>query len=107
MKSVSKTCMAWVLGLVVVGPARGEVIAEFTNAPTNAAGVNKTYTRAQAFSVAGTPTVTEIQLNLRRWGGTTGYVTVQLRADSNGSPSKGMVAQIPRPVTDVPTDAPA
>ncbi|UCF43881.1 MAG: hypothetical protein JSV99_02870, partial [Planctomycetota bacterium] len=91
------------LGVVfTAGGASGEIIDEFTEAPTSSLIVSTTWTHAQAFSVTGNPTMTEVVLNLERDEGSTGSVIVQIRSsDADGDPSGSVIVQMSRAVSEL------
>ena len=61
-----------ILVLVVAGSAQAEIVAEYTGTSNNGLVISTSFTHAMAFDVTGTPTITEVQLNLSRWSGSTG-----------------------------------
>lgn len=99
----------------VSGPVWGEIIAEYLGPHSNNGLVvwNNTskgehVAHAQAFTTTGYPLLTEVQLYLSRWTGTTGSVYMNIFEDSMaymGTTSYPygnlMWAQCIRPVTDI------
>lgn len=84
-----------------------EVITEHVCLPSNeywsgAGLLREPNNLAQAFEVTGSPTITEVVLDLYRFQDGTGNVTVELRPDSDGVPSSEVEASVCLPVSDVP-----
>lgn len=92
--------------LCVCNNASAEIIAEFTWSSDCALPLRAGIAYAMAFDVTDSPTVTEVQLKLRRWRGSTGEVVMELHPDSSRAPSSATAARISRPVEEVSLDEP-
>jgi len=91
--------------LFTVSSTSGEIIDEFTEAPSGSLVVSTGWTHAQAFSVTDSPTMTEVVLNLERDEGSTGSVIVQIRSsDADGDPSASVIVTMSCAVSEIPTD---
>jgi hypothetical protein len=94
------------------GSASAEIIAEYTGTSNGGLCARAGWAHAMSFDVTGNHNVTEVQMFIERRGGSTGYAVMQLRSNSPGSldafydaPSTDIYAQIPAPVTDLPSPA--
>lgn len=94
MRAIAAVFTSIFLALIVSCSAWAIVVAEHTGTlGTGGAVVKGELAHAQAFEVTGNPQVSEIQLPLSRWSGSTGWVHVDLCPDVNGEPGNG-TAQI-------------
>lgn len=106
---MSRKCIVIVLflfTLCVCNNASAEIIAEFTSPGQCPLPLRAGIAYAMAFDVTDSPTVTEVQLKLRRWHGSTGEVVMELHPDSGRAPSSATAARISRPVEEVSLDEP-
>lgn len=85
-----------------VSPGWTAIIAQCTAASNSGSVVSTTWTHAQAFAVTAETTATEVQLNLSRWGGSSGTFTMYLYADVNGYPGGVARASVSKAVSIVP-----
>lgn len=93
------------LGLLsaIAVPCPAAVIAEFSGGTSTGGGrVMGQLVDAQAFDLVVQSSASEIQLDLGRWGGSTGNVVVKLVADSDDMPGSSVYATVSKPATDVP-----
>ena len=80
-------CITLLLAGMTASPGSAGIVAEYTGAYAGTGSVvSTTWTQAQAFDVVGSPTVSEIQLPLSRWSGSTGWVRMRLCPDVDGEP---------------------
>jgi len=92
MKLLTITCIVVIAFAWAIGPAEGEIIAQYTNAVSQRLYVDKDITTAQAFVPIVDSTATEMQVQLSRSRGTSGKVMVELRGESAGHPSASALA---------------
>ena len=109
-------CVTLLLAGAVSSPCSAEIIAEYLGPHSNNGllvwnntSKSEYVSHAQAFTVTGSPTVTEVQLYLSRWSGSTGSVCVNLYHDSTvygrtTSYPEGELAQICHPASEIPSD---
>lgn len=94
MRAISAVCTSIGLALMSACSAQAVVVAEHTGTlGTGGCVVKGTLAHAQAFDITGNPQISEIQLPISRWSGSTGWVHVDLCPDVNGEPGNG-TAQI-------------
>ena len=90
------------LPILLVSNTIASPIAEYTGTSNNGLVVSANFVHAMAFDLGSDSIISEFQLNLSRWSGSSGNFNLQLHRDSDGEPASGMVANILVPVTDIP-----
>ncbi len=106
MKTLVLICSVVAVLAAIVTPAFCEVIAEYTGGATNGLWVAERagtqWRHAQAFTATGSPTVTEVQVNIVRWAGSNGTFIVSLVRDNNGAPTGTVAGSISKNNVDIP-----
>ena len=89
--------------------ALAETVAEYTSTSSNGLRATDGWAHAMAFDVASSHDVTEVQMVIARWSGSTQNAVMQLRSNAPGTlyeyydaPSSTVLKQISVPVTNLP-----